>query len=196
MFRFGKVEMRFGRIPVCICLLALLLCSCSDSNQKNGTVGFDLYGVYRLGEQVAGDSSIVIADNRHYVFRPEFYYMFVTNRDDTKGVPSISGRARYSEEAVASTEFSDLGFADLEIYTNIDFANTSVKKYTIRATEADRGDKLYLVDGNLWIYFMYGQKPVIYKLEKVLNSVLEEIAGLSYDEGLDAKEEEYHVEGA
>ena len=154
---------------------------------------FDLFGVYRLGEQIAGDASISMVDNRHYVFRPEFYYMFVTDRDDMKGVPSISGRAQYSEEAVSLTEWADLGFMDSEIHTKKTLSNENAQKYTIASTEMNRGDKLYMVDGDLWIYFTYGQVSVMYQLEKVPDGVLEEIAGLSYDKGLNEKEAEYRA---
>ena len=148
---------------------------------------FDRYGVYRLGELIAGDSDSVI-DNRHYVFRPEYYFMFVTNREDMYGVPVLSGRAYYSEGPVYPTEFSDLGSSDADIHTEINFSDTSVRKYSC-------GDEyLYLVDGDLWIFFWYGGAPKIYQLEKVPDDVLEEIAGISYD-GLTVKEDALRAMG-
>lgn len=177
-------------------LVALcILFAASGENSMSESGKFDLFGVYRLGKQVAGDSSINIIDNRHYVFRPEFHYMFVTDRDDMKGVPSISGRAQYNEETISPTEWSDLGFTDSKIHTKKALSNESAQKYTIASTGTDHSDKLYMVDGDLWIYFTYGQVSVMYQLEKVPNSVLEEIAGLSYDGGLTAKEAEYRAEG-
>lgn len=156
---------------------------------------FNLFGVYQLGEQIAGDPSVTIVDNRHYVFRPEFYYMFVTNRDDARGVPSISGRAQYTEETISPSELFDLGFNESEIHTKESISAESAKKYSIASNEAARSDKLYVVDGDLWIYFTYGKVPMLYQLKKVPNNVLEEIAGISYDEDLDAKEAEYFVRG-
>ncbi len=156
---------------------------------------FNLFGVYQLGEQIAGDPSVTIVDNRHYVFRPEFYYMFVTNRDDTKGIPSISGRANYLEETISPSELFDLGFDESEIHIEKTISNESTKKYSIVSTDAARSDKLYVVDGDLWIYFTYGHVPMLYQLEKVPDGVLEEIAGLSYDEDLDTKEAEYLTMG-
>lgn len=156
---------------------------------------FNLFGVYKLGKQIAGDPSVSIVDNRYYVFRPEFYYMFVTNRDDTKGVPSISGNIQYTEEPVSPSEFFDLGFDDSEIQTKKAISSESAKKYSIASNEATQSEKLYVVDGDLWIYFTYGQVPMLYQLEKVPNSVLEEVTGISYGEDLDTKEAGYLARG-
>lgn len=188
----NKVKYVLAFASIVLAALGILFAALGE-NSVSESNKFDLFGVYRLGEQLAGDSSINMVDNRHYVFRPEFYYMFVTDRDDMKGVPSISGRAQYNEKTISPTEWSDLGFTDSEIHTKKTLSNESAQKYTIASTETDHSDKLYMVDGDLWIYFAYGQVPVMYQLEKVPDSILEEITGLSYDEGLSAKEAEYRA---
>ena len=170
-----------GSVILAFLCAALIWCVSHD------VTAFDQYGVYRLGELIAGDS-VSITDNRHYVFRPEYYFVFVTDREDMYGVPMLSGRAYYSKEPVSLTEFSDLGFSDSNVHTKINLSDESVRKYSCGE------NTLYLVDGNLWIFFYYGRSPKIYQLEKVPIDALEQIAGISYD-GLTSKEDELRSEG-
>ncbi len=159
--------------------------------EKPAPQGFSSFGAYRVGRVIAGDNIDTSYDaDRLYIFRPDFYFLFRTEYGPF-GVASESGMIKYVEKEVSPTEFADMGISESMVYTDIKVNSSTVKKYAV--TYAGNPQvTLYVLDGSMWIRLIVGHNPalpLIYELDPVPETALEELIGVSWD-GLAAKEEE------
>ncbi len=179
-----------GRRAAALVLAALCLWACSSCAAK--APPFEQYGVYRQGALIAGIPDSNQEDRFLFVFRPDFAYQFLTRTwEDQRHIPAVSGETDYVETPLSEAEFSQLGFAPGEIWTDLDLGEAGAVKYSV----LNDCFRLYVVDGRLWVWYMFGQTPVICQLEEVPDSVLEETTGLGAAD-LAAREAAYRETGS
>lgn len=135
---------------------------------------FSLYGVYQADGIVAGPAidSGEDLNASYYVFRPDFAYVFSTENTAPLNVPITIIETAYEKEHVEKSEFLTLGFQNITVPDS-----TNIEKYCI-----DPVSMLYLVDGNLWLYTIFGSAaggvPRILQLKKVPDEVFENLFGV------------------
>lgn len=110
--------------------------------------------------------------HRIMFFRPDFAYVFSTENTAPLNVPITIIETAYEKEHVEKSEFLTLGFQNITVPDS-----TNIEKYCI-----DPVSMLYLVDGNLWLYTIFGSAaggvPRILQLKKVPDEVFENLFGV------------------
>lgn len=157
-------------VVVGICILVLFIGGAIMADKSS----FSLYGVYQADGIVAGPAidSGEDLNASYYVFRPDFAYVFSTENTAPLNVPITIIETAYEKEHVEKSEFLTLGFQNITVPDS-----TNIEKYCI-----DPVSMLYLVDGNLWLYTIFGSAaggvPRILQLKKVPDEVFENLFGV------------------